>query len=83
MFPAPRQRWIEALASAEADIRGLEKQALIIHGRDDLVIPLDTSLTLLNWLKHSQLHVFGECGHWAQIEHAKRFSQLVGNFLAE
>lgn len=83
MFPAPRQRWIDALASAEADIRALGHQALIIHGRDDQVIPLATSLTLLEWLKHAQLHVFGECGHWAQIEHAARFAGLVGDFLAE
>jgi hypothetical protein len=27
--------------------------------------------------------VFGRCGHWTQIEHAARFAQLVGNFLAE
>ena len=25
----------------------------------------------------------GQCGHWTQIEHAARFAQLVGNFLAE
>lgn len=26
---------------------------------------------------------YGQCGHWTQIEHAARFAQLVGNFLAE
>ncbi|MGE8541079.1 MAG: alpha/beta fold hydrolase [Acinetobacter sp.] len=83
MFPAPRQRWVNSLASAEADIRALPHQSLIIHGREDLVIPLQSSITLLNWLQHAQLHVFGECGHWAQIEHASRFSQMVENFLSE
>lgn len=83
MFPAPRQRWIEALASAEADIRALPHQALVIHGREDRVIPLSTSLTLSSWIQRSQLHVYGQCGHWTQIEHAARFARLVGNFLAE
>lgn len=83
MFPAPRQRWVDALASPEADIRALGHEALIIHGRDDRVVPLQTSLTLMQWLQRSQLHVFGECGHWAQIEHAQRFVRLVGDFLAE
>ena len=83
MFPAPRQRWIEALASAEADIRALPHQALVIHGREDRVIPLATSLTLSSWIQRSQLHVYGQCGHWTQIEHAARFARLVGDFLTE
>lgn len=83
MFPAPRQRWIEALASAEADIRALPHQALVIHGREDRVIPLATSLTLSSWIQRSQLHVYGQCGHWTQIEHAARFARLVGDFLVE
>jgi len=83
MFPAPRQRWVDALASAEADIRALPHETLIIHGRDDRVIPLQTSETLLRWIDRSQLHVFGRCGHWTQIEHASRFTRLVGDFLCE
>jgi 2-hydroxymuconate-semialdehyde hydrolase len=83
LFPAPRQRWVDALASAEADIRAIGHETLIIHGRDDLVIPLETSLTLHRLITRSQLHVFGCCGHWAQIEHNRRFNQLVGDFLTE
>ena len=83
MFPAPRQRWVDAMASAEADIRALPHQALVIHGREDRVIPLSTSLTLSSWIQRSQLHVYGQCGHWTQIEHAARFARLVGDFLAE
>lgn len=83
LFPAPRQRWVDALASAEADIRRVAHQTLIIHGRDDRVIPLETSLTLNRLIDNSQLHVFGRCGHWVQIEHSRDFNRLVGNFLAD
>lgn len=83
MFPAPRQNGIDNLASSEEDIRGLPHEALIIHGREDQIIPLDASLQLAQWLQRSQLHVFGQCGHWTQIEHAQRFAQLVENFLTE
>lgn len=83
MFPAPRQRWVDAMASAEADIRALPHEALILHGREDQVIPLSNSLTLSQWIVRSQLHVFGQCGHWTQIEHAARFARLVGDFLNE
>jgi 2-hydroxymuconate-semialdehyde hydrolase len=83
MFPAPRQRWVDAMVSPEAAIRALPHDTLVVHGREDKVIPLQTSLTLADWIPNSQLHVFGKCGHWTQIEHAARFAQLVGNFLAE
>ena len=83
MFPAPRQRWVDAMASQEADIRAIAHKTLIIHGRDDRVIPLSNSLTLNRWIDNSQLHVFGRCGHWVQIEHGADFNPLVANFLAD
>lgn len=83
MFPAPRQRWVASLASPEADIQALPHETLIIHGREDQVLPLSNSIRLNALISRSQLHVFGRCGHWTQIEHAARFAQLVGNFLAE
>lgn len=83
MFPAPRQRWVDAMASPEAAIRALPHETLVIHGREDRVIPLQNSLTLADWIPNAQLHVFGHCGHWTQIEHAGRFAQLVSHFLAE
>ncbi|HCY62647.1 MAG TPA: 2-hydroxy-6-oxo-2,4-heptadienoate hydrolase [Oxalobacteraceae bacterium] len=83
MFPAPRQRWVDAMASREEDIRALPHETLVVHGRDDQVIPLSNSLTLAQWIPRSQLHVFGRCGHWTQIEHAARFTRLVGDFLTE
>ena len=83
MFPAPRQRWVDAMCSAEAAIRALPHDTLVVHGRDDQVIPLSTSLTLAQWIPKSQLHVFGQCGHWTQIEHTARFTQLISNFFDE
>jgi 2-hydroxymuconate-semialdehyde hydrolase len=83
MFPAPRQRWVDAMASSESAIRALPHETLILHGREDQVIPLSNSLTLAQWITRVQLHVFGRCGHWTQIEHAARFARLVTDFLTE
>lgn len=83
MFPAPRQRWVDALASREEDIRRIPHETLIVHGREDRVIPLANSITLSDWIARSQLHVYGRCGHWTQIEHSARFARLVADFLAE
>ena len=55
--------------------------ALIIHGRDDRIVPLEASLRVLSMLPNSQLLVFNRCGHWAQIEHAPMFNSVVGKFL--
>ncbi len=71
------------MASPEADIRRLPHETLVLHGREDQVIPLATSQTLASWIPRAQLHVFGRCGHWTQIEHAARFARLVDDFLAE
>lgn len=81
MFPAPRQRWVDALATPEAVIADLPHRTLIVHGRDDKVIPLENAYRLLALIDDSQLHVFGRCGHWTQIEHAEEFTALVGDFL--
>lgn len=83
MFPAPRKNGVKALMSKEEDIRALPHDTLVIHGREDQIIPLANSVTLANWIPRSQLHVFGRCGHWTQIEHAARFNKLVSNFFAE
>jgi 2-hydroxymuconate-semialdehyde hydrolase len=83
MFPAPRQQSVDAMTSLEADIRAILHDTLVIHGREDEIIPLSNSLTLASWIPNVQLHVFGKCGHWTQIEHSARFNTLVANFFAE
>ncbi|MDB5842368.1 MAG: 2-hydroxymuconate semialdehyde hydrolase [Herminiimonas sp.] len=79
--PGPRQRHIDALASPEQDIRALPHKTLVIHGREDKVIPLSNSLALAALIPNAQLHVFPHCGHWTQIEWAQDFNTAVAAFL--
>ncbi|WP_428384019.1 alpha/beta fold hydrolase [Nevskia ramosa] len=81
MFPTPRQNAVDELCSPEAALRALPHQTLIIHGREDRVIPPANAAKLSEWIPNSQMHIFGKCGHWTQIEHAGRFSRLVAGFL--
>ncbi|RZL76278.1 MAG: alpha/beta fold hydrolase [Rhodococcus sp. (in: high G+C Gram-positive bacteria)] len=83
MFPAPRQHGVDEMVVDEKLIAGLTNDTLIVHGRDDQVIPLSNSLRLVELIDRSQLHVFGRCGHWVQIEHSARFNSLVADFLSE
>ncbi len=82
LFEAPRQRHIKAMATPEDQLRKIKQRALIIHGRDDRIVPLSNSYKLHALLEHSDLHVFGECGHWTQIERKDQFLKLVMDFFA-
>jgi pimeloyl-ACP methyl ester carboxylesterase len=83
MFPAPRQRWVEAQTTPEEEIRRLPHRTLVVHGREDQVIPLQTSLDLSRLIERSDLHVFGQCGHWSQIERSADFNRIVRDFLSD
>jgi 2-hydroxymuconate-semialdehyde hydrolase len=82
MFPAPRQRWVDAMRTPDEEIRKIPHETLIVHGREDRVIPVETSLKLLQLIDRGELHVYPHCGHWTQIERSAHFNRLVRDFLA-
>ncbi|MGD0605803.1 MAG: alpha/beta hydrolase [Streptosporangiaceae bacterium] len=82
MFPAPRQRWVQAMCTPEDDIRRLPHRTLIIHGREDQVIPLQTSLRLMELIDNADLSVFSHCGHWSMIERTRDFNRSVSEFFS-
>lgn len=82
MFPPPRQRWVDSLALAPEAVAGIPHETLVIHGRDDKVIPAEVSVQLARLIGRAELHVFGRCGHWTQIEWADEFNALVTRFLS-
>lgn len=83
MFPAPRQNSVNSLASDEVAIKALPHTTMIVHGREDKIIPLASSYELFSMIQQAQIHVFGQCGHWTQIEHATRFNKLISDFFTE
>lgn len=83
VFPEPHQRWLDAQVLSVAQLQSIKNETLILHGRDDIVVDPAVSMNLHKHIKNSQLHLFGNCGHWTQIEHGARFRQLVQNFLLE
>jgi len=82
MFPAPRQRWVQSMSHEEKDISEIRHRTLLIHGRDDRVIPYENSLRLHLLIRNSDLHLYGNCGHWSQIEKKEDFNQLIRRFLS-
>ena len=65
------------------DAYKLRQRVLLVWGREDRVNPLDGALLALKLIPRAQLHVFGGCGHWAQLEKFDEFNRLATDFLTE
>jgi len=65
------------------DLHKIAAPTLLLWGRDDRTITLDGSQIMLKHIRNVQLHVFGNCGHWVQLEFQRDFERLVIDFLAE
>ena len=60
----------------------IKAKTLVIWGRDDRFVPLDIGLRVIWGIPNAEMHIFNQCGHWAQWEHAETFNQMVKDFLA-
>ncbi|WP_067445261.1 alpha/beta fold hydrolase [Nocardia alba] len=56
---------------------------LLLWGRDDRTITLDGAQIMLKNIRDVQMHIFGNCGHWVQLERAREFERLVTAFLGD
>jgi pimeloyl-ACP methyl ester carboxylesterase len=66
------------------DLDKITAPTLLLWGRDDRTITLDGSQIMLKQIPNVQLlHVFGNCGHWVQLERQRDFERLVTDFLSE
>ena len=78
MFPEPRQRHVGSMALSIDELSEIQFPVLLIHGREDQVIPLEeTSFKLAKAIPNAELHVFPQCGHWVQIEKTKEFTSRI------
>ncbi|GLZ48154.1 2,6-dioxo-6-phenylhexa-3-enoate hydrolase [Actinomycetospora sp. NBRC 106375] len=69
------------LGITEEQVRATAVPSLLVHGREDRVVPADVSWTMVNLLPDADLRVFARCGHWTQIERADEFNTTVADFL--
>ncbi|HLV76435.1 MAG TPA: alpha/beta hydrolase [Marinobacter sp.] len=67
----------------EKALRNIKAPTLILHGREDRVVPLRCGLTLSENIADSDLYIFGQCGHWVQIEQRAKFLTILRSFLGE
>ena len=65
------------------DLHKIAAPTLLLWGRDDRTITLDGAQIMLKQIADVQLHIFGRCGHWVQLERQREFERLVSSFLRE
>ncbi|MBT2700091.1 alpha/beta fold hydrolase [Bacillus sp. ISL-40] len=63
-------------------LKRIQNPILLVHGRDDMVCSVESSYYLLSHLQNVQLHVYGKCGHWTQIENQESFNNLIQNYFS-
>jgi len=63
-------------------LKRIQNPILLVHGRDDMVCSVESSYYLLSHLQNVQLHVYGQCGHWTQIENQESFNNLIQNYFS-
>lgn len=83
MFPHPRQASVDNLSFPDEQLKTIPHKTLLVHGREDKVVPVENSYRLINLIQDAELHIFGGCGHWTQIEKSHEFATLVNNFVKE
>lgn len=64
-----------------AQLPGLKVPVLQLHGRNDLIAPLESALRLFNYLSDSRLIVLSKCGHWIAYERPDLFARYVTDFI--
>jgi 2-hydroxy-6-oxo-octa-2,4-dienoate hydrolase len=66
-----------------AAVAGIEAPTLVLHGREDRVVPAQCGLLLAQNIPGADLHLFGKCGHWVQVERRADFLRLVRDFVGQ
>ncbi|GAA1699845.1 alpha/beta hydrolase [Microbacterium sediminicola] len=60
----------------------LDVPVLLIHGTQDVVIPVSRTWELLNVVPNADVHIFSQCGHWSQVERAEEFNAVITQYLS-
>lgn len=71
------------LPLTDDDLRALRARTLVVHGREDRVIPVECAHHLTALIPDVTTVVVSGCGHWVQVEKADLFESLLRLFLGQ
>lgn len=72
-------KWVKenGLYYEDEQLRKIKHSTLIIHGKNDKVVPLQHSWEFLHLLDNSALFVVPNCGHWVMLEYPDEFAVMT------
>lgn len=84
--PDHLENFIEGMANRRGfatleQVMSITTPTLIMHGRDDRVVPFEHALMLLAAIPNSRAVIMNQCGHWMMLEHGAEFDRLVIDFV--
>lgn len=65
----------------EGALQKITAPTLVLHGREDNVVPFECGVRLLQNIPNADMFAFGQCGHWVQTEQRDKFIDVVGMFV--
>ena len=65
------------------DLESLSVPTLLIHGRQDPLVPLEWSERAADLLPEAELEVIENCGHWTPRERPERFNESLREWLPD
>lgn len=71
----------QILSEVRDESHRIRVPTLLVWGKQDHVVPVKQMAVAQQKIPHAQTHVFDECGHAPQIEHAEQFNALVRDFV--
>lgn len=76
-------QWVRdhELAYPPEEIARVMTRTLVVHGKDDLVVPVTQAYRFLELLENSFGYVIPNCRHWTMIEYPEVFSAITLDFL--
>jgi 2-hydroxymuconate-semialdehyde hydrolase len=69
-------------AFTDEELTSLPHRTLCVHGRDDIIVPVESSTYLARTMPNATLHIIPKCGHWTQIEAHDTFIFLLESLIA-
>ncbi|CAG9263012.1 alpha/beta fold hydrolase [Paraburkholderia caribensis] len=83
LFPEPSKtnepKVIHGIPEERLD--SIQTPVLVLHGREDKMVPVECGWRIASRCANADLHVFSKCGHWVQIERRTSFIKLTVDFL--
>ena len=69
------------LSFPPAELGRIVQPTLVVHGREDRILPIERAVYLAQHISDAHLHVVPRSGHWAHLEQPETFRFLMRAFL--